>query len=55
MVLWYSNAPDNSLDSIYAQRFSARGVKLGEEVQVTADGFVAGVLALTVLNDGGVW
>jgi hypothetical protein len=51
LVVWVSNAPDNSLDGIYAQRFDAGGVKVGGEVQVANE---IGVPAVTVLNDGGV-
>jgi hypothetical protein len=50
LVVWASNAPDNSLDGIYAQRFDAGGVKVGGEVQVANE---IGVPAVTVLNDGG--
>jgi FG-GAP-like repeat/Cysteine-rich secretory protein family len=51
LVVWVSNAPDNSLDGIYAQRFDAGGGKVGGELQVTNE---LGVPGVTVLNDGGV-
>jgi uncharacterized protein YkwD len=50
LVVWASNAPNDSLDGIYAQRFNVSGIKVGGEVQVTNE---LGVPGVTVLNDGG--